>query len=581
MLKKINTHLNRHYHRRYHGIYRHAKQLFVFDMALLAAAVSLLGVAIFLFFWKPGLQNQIALSLSLGNGRIKSGEAVHLTVDYVNNSKFILQEAALALRLPKGFLIDRTQSSESYFSKQNTVALPDVLPGAGGRVDLYGWLWTEFNAEENIIASLSYVPEKTDRREQKLGSYLLKLPESILSGQILTASSSLAANALNYTFNLTNNSEHKIERINLVKSWRGLNERLSDWNNLALAPGETKQITGSLMTPLKPDELILTVSPVIEINNYPIKQNPATARVKIIYPDLGVATRWLNPPSYGEPKQVLPIELSWRNNSPFNLTNAKIILETTPGVIDLFATAKNNNLKIENGKLVIDGKAKTSLATAEPGASDIFNINIYLADHFLPGQTDSTELVISPVIEAGVPAVSGQRFAQGGTTARLKLATDVQLSVASRYYTDEGDQLGRGPLPPQVGSATKYWIWVQIYNSTNKVRDAAFAATLPSGVRFTGKQSITLGPPLKFDTTSQRVSWSHYELLANSVTGLYFEVEVIPTPEQAGSSLILARDMFFTGTDDAVGREFSLSRASLSNVLPATDRGAAKGAIVR
>ena len=65
---------------------------------------------------------------------------------------------------------------------------------------------------------------------------------------------------------------------------------------------------------------------------------------------------------------------------------------------------------------------------------------------------------------------------------------------------------------------------------------------------------------------------------ANSQTGLYFEVAVNPSPEQVGEILPLTRTLTFTATDAVVGKEFNLTRAGLTNVLPRGDRGASAGA---
>lgn len=582
MIRTIHSHVKRHYHLRYHGIYKHAKQLFVFDMFLLLTAIVLFGVSLFLFFWKPGLQGQIELSMSLGEGRIKSGEMVDLSVDFTNHSKYTLQSVALALRLPHGFEVDRLRSPESYFSKQNTITIPDLLPGASSHADVYGKLWTEYGRDEQAIASLSYIPSNSKTREQKLGTIIINLPESVLSGEIISATSSFSGMSAPYTIKLQNLADYQLNNIAFEKNWRDLNTDPFSSQKYSFTTKEVKEFSGKLVTPASPGKFALTLTPLIKVNNYTLRQKPAVTNVNIVYPDLLASARFVNPPAYGEPAKILPVEISWRNNSAYKLDKTKLLLSfTNPAVIDLKATASDNNLKLEGNQLFIDGTKRTTLASAEPGVGETFTVNLHLASHFTPSQSDDPNLVITPIIEAGLSLVPTQRFSKVGTSASLQLSTDIILSSAARYYTDEGDQLGRGPLPPKIGQTTKYWILTQIYNSTNKVRDAAFSARLSPGVKFTGKQSVTLGPTLKYDPASNKVTWNYVEMPQNSVTGLYFEVEVTPTADQVGKNIDLVDSLNFTATDDVVGKQFSINRPLITNILPATDNGAGRGSTVR
>ena len=119
MFKAIYNLFHSHYHRRYHGQYMHAKKLFVFDLFLLGGAIITLIAGLFFFFWKPGLTNWIDLNLSYGGNRIKSGEKVEMTLNYVNRSKETLTGVTLAIHLPPGFIIDRNLTPTTEFSDQS------------------------------------------------------------------------------------------------------------------------------------------------------------------------------------------------------------------------------------------------------------------------------------------------------------------------------------------------------------------------------------------------------------------------------------------------------------------------------
>lgn len=579
MFRAVHKTFHNHYRRRYHGIYRHAKQLFVFDLGLLFLALALFGASLFFFFWKPGITDQIKLTLSLGDTRIKSGETVLLTAEYANHSKFKLQKAVLALRLPPGFVIDRTRTPESDLSTQSTAVIGDIDPGGSGGIGIYGTLWAEPGTEEHILALLSYTPEGKKQAEQKLGSFLVRLPESILSGTLTIASSTFPNIPLVLSYQLRNTSNRAIDNITLDKNWTATTPA-AEFKNFTLGPGETKEIEGRIQTPATEGRLKVFATPQVLINNRLINQTRAEQTVAILYPKVTSAARLINPPAYGEPSQKLSVEFSWRNTSDYALQGSRLLISATPGVMDLDRTARENRLTVENGRLVVDSIARTALADGRPGSNDTFTLPMYLRPSFSLEQTENAKLQITPVMETHLPAVSAQAYNQSGEPAILPLATEVYLNASARYYTEEGDQLGRGPLPPAVGQTTKYWIMAQAQNTTNPLRDARFEAILPPGVTFTNKQSVTIGPPLAFNERTRAVTWSYGALPANSQTGLYFEVAVTPEPEQIGKILTLARNLRFFATDDVVNKPFNLTKAEITNVLPAIDRGSSAGAIV-
>ncbi|MBI5729111.1 MAG: hypothetical protein HY983_02640 [Candidatus Magasanikbacteria bacterium] len=579
MLKKITSFFHHHYHTRYHGIYRHAKQLFIFDIVLLLLALLMLGTSLWLFFWKPGIADLIELSVSLGGDRIKSGEEVRLTIDYTNHSKQLLTDVALALRLPAGFVINRETTPESMFSNNSTFAIPPVPPGGRGQVMVVGRLWATPQQEENIIGTFSYKQENHTEREQALTSFLLSLPESILLPHLANASSAFPNSALPFTYTIQNTDGNAVEKIQLNTGGGTITFDQPGAQTVSLAPKETKTITGRLTVPGKTAAATLSITPMVLANNHPIAQTSVQNAITIVTPNIMSRVQLAEPVAYVEPKQKISVTVKWNNNSPYSLKQQRLRLAPTPGTVDLKTTARENNLKIENGALVADSSNRTALAESGQGSGDTFTVTLTLLPMFATPD-DTSSFALTPTFVGEAAEVPGQLFTEAGEAVRIPLATEVNLKSEVRYYTDDGDQLGRGPLPPTAGGTTKYWILIQFTNAANPLRDAALSIVLPAGVEFTGKQSVTIGPELAYNATSKIVSWRYRLIPARSQTGLYFEVAARPTPDQIGKNLILAKDIILNATDDVVGKNFKLTQPPLTNVLGPTDRGSSSGATV-
>jgi hypothetical protein len=361
MFKSIHHFFHTHYHTRYHGVYRHAKQLFVFDIILLTIAVLLLGTTIFFIFWKPSLNDDIDVTISLGGGRIKSGELVHLTIDYTNRSKFRLDKPTLAIHLPAGFVIDRERTPTSSFGADSTFDLPSLKPGAKGRAELYGRFWTTPREPEKILAQLSYTSEQASEPEQKLADFLATLPESVLKDSLVIATSSFPHQNIPFTYSLTNQSDTALEHIILNQNWnQAVTSSSEDLSNFKLLPHQTKTIQGTITTPEKTEDYHLEITSSVVANNHQIIQTKSVQNFFIFYPELTSEVVIPNPPIAVGVRDSLPITISWKNNSAFKVSHLRLKLSFSPSAVDLALTAKENGLKIENGSLIIDSATGTS-----------------------------------------------------------------------------------------------------------------------------------------------------------------------------------------------------------------------------
>ncbi|MDO8499393.1 MAG: CARDB domain-containing protein [bacterium] len=577
MFQKIYSLFHHHYHLKYHGVYRHAKKLFVFDLALLALAIAMFGASVFFFLWKPGISDKIDLAISLGGGRILSGQEVSISIKYTNRNSQTLAEPVLGVRLPNGFIIDRAKTPESEFSDQHIFQFKNIPAGASGEVKIYGRLWTDLTAKENIDAFLTYRPDKVDYREQKTSQFLLQLPASVLKIDLEMPAQTFGGTVLPIKYSIKNTGTEPIKNIKVI--FTGLRNQTADMAEINV--DETKTININAPMPADTGEYNLKITTQTRINGTWLTQDIIEKKVKTVSPAVWSEAKINSSASYAEPGQTLPVEISWKNNSEFTLYNPRVRLAFTPGIVDAAATARANGFRVSGNDVVIDKMRRTALYNGAPGSSDSFKLNLILAKHFELGNKEKTRLEITPVVEAEVASVPGQTLKISGINAALPIATEASLSAKALYYTAEGDQLGRGPLPPKAGETTKYWIFVEIYNTTNGLANTVFTTVLPAGIEFTGRQSVTIGPGLAYSNTAHgTVSWNYNFLPPNSRTGLYFEVAITPGGVNIGAPMQLTETMRLTTTDDWTGKKFNLTLPGVNNVLGADDRGKALGAVV-
>lgn len=571
MLKPIYNFFHRHYHARYHGVYRHAKKLFVFDLFLLGLAVLMLGASLFFFFWKPGTTDLIDLNLSIGTGRIRSGEKIILNIEYTNRSKFVLHDAILALRLPAGFVILGP-------TPKTVWQIGDVAPGSKQEIKIAGQLWSNIKTDEKIVGTLTYRAGNNTETEQKLGSMIINLPESVINLTANVSATAFANADLPFTLTIQNTGSETINNISLSPGWGKPNvgEKV---NNITLLPGAFQTIKGTIKTPDKNGRAsILIMSAQVAVNNNSFNQAEADTEIEVVLPQVFSKIE-IPDVSFATPGDTIIANISIKNNNAVAIQNTRLRLSTTPGVVDMPGTAQINGIKTEGNDLIVTSRERTLFTNLAPGQSDEFAIKLKLRSQF--SLTEGTkEFKITPTVESQLANLPEQRFNAAGISAVLPLTSEVTFSATPIYYTADGDQLGRGPLPPQVGATTKYYIFINFANTINNIQNVAVRATLAPGVEMGARKSVTVGQLPVYNSSDRTISWSYPELPSWSQTGLQFDVVVTPTADQIGQTINLLKDIQFSATDKNTGKKFNFSVPVLNNKLEASDPGAVRGAMV-
>jgi hypothetical protein len=407
---------------------------------------------------------------------------------------------------------------------------------------------------------------------------ILNLPESVLALSAEIPASSFARANLPLQLTLQNNGAEKISNILLSHNWSGnfiLNENTK---NISLEAGASKTISGSLKTPDKNGSVPLRIFAQVNINDHLLAQTEINQDIQIVSPQVFSKIE-IPDMAFATPGDTLTAKITIKNNNVFAIQNTKIRLVSTLGVIDIPGTARANKLKIEGNDLILNSQNRTLLANLEAGQSDEFTIQLKLRSHFSLAQ-DTKAFNIQPTVEAQLPDLPDQKFSKAGVSASLPLTTEVTFSAVPVYYTADGEQMGRGPLPPQVGETTKYYIFISFANTINNISNISARATLPAGVEMGQRRNVTVGQLMAYNPSDRTVSWNYAELPAWSQTGLYFDVAVTPTANQIGQNITLLKDIQFSATDKSTGKKFNFSVPALSNVLKANDPGATKGSLV-
>ena len=580
-----------HYKKKYHLNFKHAKKLFVFDILLLFSIIILAISTISWFAYDPGIAKYVDLSIKPSIDRIISGDYITYNIKYKNNSEKTLQDSILFINLPKGFIVDKTIPQNKFNSENNSFILENILKNEQAELEISGWYYDTPHQETHVTLELSYLQDDRKDRESKLTNLIQTHRGSILEGNLKLSNYTLAQGTLPLQINLKNTGKQKLENIILplnlptgleitnLRSESGTIENLT-WQIAELLPNQEVLLNASLKTNLSGtlDKISFDLTPKIEVNNELIDQTTLNHELNILHPKVDLDSYWQDKVNTITPGETKTLILNLKNSGQIDLENLQIILPVPINVVDVNKLNNLNPGKLTNNNLTINKNYSANLASLTSGNST--EISLQIPIKHLPQGGTNLNLALSLQVKAGVKLIANAEYETNILSPAIKIGTQLTLGSELRYYTDEGDQLGRGSLPPQVGKETKYWAWIKIQNNTSEVTDLQFSAKLPNYVNWTGKSSVSLGSNLDFNTDSKIVSWQTSSLGPYQTAGLYFELALTPTANQIGISPILLENIQISAQDNYINQEISKFSQNLDISLPADKIGKNKGVFV-
>ncbi|MFH1766977.1 MAG: hypothetical protein ABH826_02700, partial [Patescibacteria group bacterium] len=461
-------------------------------------------------------------------------------------------------------------------------------PGSSGEVNISGILYGEVDKEYNNTAILTYNQEERSASEQVVASTITILRNSVLEASVDAPTAILSHSTVPITLKIKNNGELLLENIKIP---------LSDVENLSISPIEEPKVgtveSGSwIITNLAPGREVeiklnmtsnindastktsLHLTPIIIIKEIELKQKSTFAEFEIVRPELNIGANWQTTESVG-PGTDQDLLITLTNNGTSVLNNLTITLPISSNIVNSGRIASLNAGYMSESNFITNSKYHANLKQLEPDKSTSVTIKIPIRS-FISSLQD-INLSLSPKVSATVPNIPNVEYERSIETSGLKIGTNINLNAISLYYTEEGDQLGRGPLPPQVGTETKYWAIISIENTSSQVRDLKFSATLPSYIGWTGRTSVSHGNDVTFNTGSRQATWQLNSLGAYETTGIYVELALTPSPGQVGTTPILLQNITISAVDNYTGATINASVGSIDASLPNDSIAQSKG----
>lgn len=187
----------------------------------------------------------------------------------------------------------------------------------------------------------------------------------------------------------------------------------------------------------------------------------------------------------------------------------------------------------------------------------------YLVDYHIK------KLQIKPIVIDAINQISNNN-ANSKTETIIKKTeeikcSDIKLNSYAFYYNEYGDQIGIGPLPPIAGIPTNYWIFFEIQNGENDVKNIDLYTNLGKNVYNTKNKNIKLGD-FTINQNGQ-INWSTINIEKNQKIKIAFEVSFVPDENSIGKIINIIHNTKIFAYDEMCKKQISTEGEDLDTNL--------------
>lgn len=507
--------------------------------------------------------NNIAVSLNNGPFTIGGGETLTLQAGVTNQNAVPIESATLIVTYPRGTQSADEEGKELFIER---LPLETIEPGETLNIPLRAVVFGEENDEKTVTAELEYRVTGSNSTFSKVAEpYIFRISSSpvvmsvdslykVSSGQEIDIELTISSNAPNTLTDIIVTADYPI----------GFDYSSSDpepisgqnvWHIDSLEPESEKKVTiTGVVVGEDTDEytMLFSVGVPSEGSRSTLASvfSTASADFQIEQPFIGVSLKVNNDTSETvavEADDTVDIEISITNTLPYTIYDGKIELALSGNALsDYTVNANSGFYNSANNTVTWEPTTNNTLREIESGKK--IDVRVTLKP--------DPDIEVTPQLAFDVD-VHGRRVTEGRVTEEL-IGTAAAVAKVSSVATIQSET-GRntsiftdtGPIPPVAEEETSYTLTFFIQNGTNDIGDAEIMATLPVYVKWLDK--TTGAGTITFNETSRTVAWNVGSVDANQSKIASFQVSLLPSISQIGTTPTLLGEQRLRATDRFTG----------------------------
>ena len=527
-------------------------------------AIALLATAVVLFLGGRSVSSDNIDVLVEGPTTVAGGEIASFFITVRNDNPVAVTASELSITFPEGVTNADAEDLRSEIKDLGTIA-----PGASVRTSIRASFLGEEGQQFTVPLSLEYQTEGSNATGVKKRSYDVLLGTAPMSLNVDVLSETSAGQQFTLTLSVRSNVASSLQNVAVKADYpTGFSVVTAvpppgpggTFSLGSFAPGEEKRmtITGAL-SGVQGDERVFsfTVGTLSGTSTTAFAVPYAThqSAVRIAEPFIAVNLT-LNQETgatyIGKAGEQIQGLLSWRNALSVPILEGAIAVAIIGNAIpNSGVDAVGGFYRSADRTILFNPETAVELMRLEPGetGSGVFTL--------VPLAPEAMKALRNPSVTLAL-SVTGRRVGEGNVTETvtstmtrtIKIQSD--LTLGTEALRSIGPFTNTGPWPPVADTESTYTIKLMAGNTVNAVANGTVKMTLPTYVRYTGKTS---GGTFSYNETSREVSWNIGDFPAGSSREAYFQVALLPSTSQKGTTPVLVSNTSIAGFDRFVQKQ--------------------------
>lgn len=514
----------------------------------------LAGISAALLFWDGNKISGENINFSV-NAPVTIGgsETMRFQIGITNQNAVGVESAVLIMKYPDG---SRTVEGEIKNVFEERIEVGSIAPGEVKNIPLQVGIFGKENDEKQLEATLEYRVQGTDSLFYKtIEPHRFRITSSPVTLQVTSLGRVAAGQEVEIVLAAKSNSSRPLKDVLLSASYpNGFSYRDSSpkpiynqntWKIDELLPEQTTEIRiKGVITGLTEQRFVVNFNAgVAEADNqFIVSSLLAEAQSEFFierpFIDVAISVNGLAGESMvldrSQPTLIDVVVKNTLRESVYDM-----VVEVVPGGNAL----NSNSISSENGfydsnKKVIRWEVSNNPDFAQVNSNEERRLQFDVQPPESGQIAAGFDMTVN-VYAKRIAEVSAQEQLIGTVTAEAKYSSEAFMTGQINFLA--------GPVPPQVGETTSYFVTLVAEASTNDLANVTVNTSLPTYVSWQGEYS---GPgTLEYNPISKQLEWKAGDIRAGTKKELVFSIDFLPSLSQAGITPILVNRQTLRAVD--------------------------------
>lgn len=270
--------------------------------------------------------------------------------------------------------------------------------------------------------------------------------------------------------------------------------------------------------------------------------------------------------------QRVNAEIFWSNNLPTKISDLEIEAKIEGQALDRASVKVSNGFFRSLDNTVVWNKNElgdfTLVDSGENGSVN-FSLSSLPLSSLLSTSLTNQEIFVTVTMRAKrlASTVEGQEVY---ATAKKSFRIMSNVDLSGRVVYSAGPFKNFGPIPPKAERETSYTVFLNITDTLNNLNDVVVSATLPTYVEWLGQYSS--GEKVTYNEDTRTILWEIDSVKSrtgfnSSPKELAFQVSILPSISQVGTSPVLVKDISLSSNDSFAGKVLKDAISALTTTL--------------